>query len=104
VGCGCAASDLDYIEAFTPSPDTDMTLADALSAWPGKIVWANFPSSVHVASLETVRETTRRLLREAAPWDHFILGVTEDVPPDRWQENMLAVSKAIDEMAADRPR
>ena len=98
-----AASDLDYVEAFTPAPDTDMSLAEALSAWPGKIVWANFPSSVHVATLETVRETTQRLLREAAPGDRFILGVTEDIPPDRWQENMLAVSKAIDEMAAARP-
>ena len=59
--------------------------------------------TVHVATLETVRETTQRLLREAAPGDRFILGVTEDIPPDRWQENMLAVSKAIDEMAAARP-
>ncbi|MCX7037938.1 MAG: hypothetical protein NT005_02215 [Spirochaetes bacterium] len=97
-----AASDLDYVEAFTPAPDTDMTLAEALSAWPGKIVWANFPSSVHVAPLTTIRKTTRQLLREAAPGDRFILGITEDIPPDRWQENMLAVSETIDEMAAER--
>jgi hypothetical protein len=97
-----AASDLDYVEAFTPRPDTDMSLAEALAAWPRKIVWANFPSSVHVASLETIRETTRQLLREAAGENRFILGVTEDIPPDRWQENMLAVSETIDEMAAGR--
>ncbi len=94
-----AASDLDYVEAFTPAPDTDMSLADALSAWPGKTIWANFPSSVHVATLDTIRETTRRLLREAAPGDRFILGVTEDIPPDRWQENMLAISEVINDMA-----
>jgi len=28
---------LDYIEAFTPAPDTDMTLAAARKAWPDKV-------------------------------------------------------------------
>jgi hypothetical protein len=42
------ATDLDYIEAFTPAPDTDMTLGEARQAWPDKALWINFPSSVHL--------------------------------------------------------
>jgi len=35
-------SDLDWIEAFSPSPDTDMTAADARAAWPNKTLFINF--------------------------------------------------------------
>ena len=41
-------TDLDYIEAFTPAPDTDMSLGEARQAWPDKVLWLNFPSSVHL--------------------------------------------------------
>jgi hypothetical protein len=92
-----AESALDYVEAFTPAPDTDMSVAEALQAWPDKVLWINYPSSVHVASVERIEETSRQMLREAAPGDRFIMGVTEDVPKDRWQQNLLAISRVIDE-------
>ena len=102
-----AGSALDYVEAFTPAPDTDMSLADALAAWPDKVIWINFPSSVHLASIETIEQTTRRLIRDAAPGNRLIIGITEDIPQDRWQANMLAISRVIDEEAgvgcASRP-
>ena len=44
-----AEAPFDYIEAFTPAPDTDMTLREALDAWPDKVLWINFPSSLHLA-------------------------------------------------------
>ncbi|MBI3944922.1 MAG: hypothetical protein HY321_03315 [Armatimonadetes bacterium] len=90
-----AASALDYIEAFTPAPDTDMSLADARRAWPDKALWINFPSSVHLSSIETIEATTRRLLREAAPGDRFLVGITEDVPEERWRGNFLAISRVL---------
>ena len=93
-----ADSGLDYVEAFTPSPDTDMTLADALAAWPDKVLWINFPSSVHLADIATIKRTTRELLDAAASADgtnRLILGITEDIPPDRWQANLLAISEVI---------
>jgi len=93
-----ASSGLDYIEAFTPSPDTDLTLAEALAAWPDKVLWANFPSSVHLASLETIRRTTRELIEAARGTHRLILGITEDIPEDRWQGNLLAISEVIQEM------
>jgi uroporphyrinogen decarboxylase-like protein len=90
-----AESGLDYVEAFTPAPDTDLTLAEALAAWPDKVLWINFPSSLHLASLEVIEQTTRDLVATAAPGSRFILGITEDMPEDRWQENLLAISRSL---------
>ena len=95
-----AATDLDYIEAFTPAPDTDMTLAEARRAWPEKVLWINFPSSVHLASLEKIRQTTQDLLDQAGSCENFIMGITEDVPEDRWRTNLLEISSVLSRGAA----
>ena len=94
-----AKSGFDYIEAFTPCPDTDMTLADALAAWPDKVMWINFPSSVHLSDLATIRRTTRELIQAARGTNRLIMGITEDMPPDRWQGNLMAISDVINEVA-----
>jgi hypothetical protein len=90
-----AASPLDYVEALTPPPDCDTSVREALDMWPDKFVWVNFPSSLHVESLEAIEDATRQLLSEAAPGNRFILGITEDMPQERWQENMLAISRVL---------
>jgi len=97
-----ADSALDYVEAFTPAPDSDMSLSEALQAWPRKVIWINFPSSVHLSPVETIEESTRQLIREAAPGNRLIIGITEDIPEDRWQANMLAISRVIGEEARER--
>ena len=89
-------SEVDYVEAFTPEPDGDMSVAEARAAWPDKVLWINFPSSVHLLGIEAVREAARQILREAAPGDRFLMGVTEDVHPDRWQESFVAIMDVID--------
>ncbi|PKO23835.1 MAG: hypothetical protein CVU38_01810 [Chloroflexi bacterium HGW-Chloroflexi-1] len=90
-----ADSKIDYIEAFTPPPDCDMSVAEARRMWPDKVLWINFPSSVHLAEPSVIEETTRQILKEAAPGDRFLLGITEDVPPDRWQQNFSIISRVI---------
>ncbi len=91
-----AATSLDYIEAFTPPPDCDLAVDEALALWPGKILWVNFPSSVHLASTARIRAVTRELIAAGAPGDRLIIGITEDIPADRWQQNMLAIAATID--------
>lgn len=91
-----ARSGLDYVEAFTPAPDTDMSMADAREVWADKVLWINYPSSVHLSSIETIEEVTRQILRDAAPGDRLLVGITEDVPEDRWRENFLAISRVLD--------
>ena len=84
-------SDLDWIEAFTPSPDTDMSVADARRAWPGKTMFINYPSSVHLQPAAVIEETTKQILRDCAPGDRFIVGITENVPENRWRESFRTI-------------
>ena len=93
-----ADSALDYVEAFTPAPDTDLTLAEARELWPDKVLWINFPSSQHHKSHEEISAITRRLIAEAGDGRGLILGITEDVPPDRWADSfdaILTTSRAV---------
>jgi hypothetical protein len=90
-----AGSDLDYIEAFTPAPDTDMTLGEAREAWPDKVLWLNFPSSLHLGTDEQVELATVDLLDEVATVDGLIMGITEDIPVHRWQGSCRAIMDGL---------
>lgn len=94
-----AGSDLDYIEAFTPAPDTDMTLKEARDAWPDKVIWMNFPSSVHLSSDETIIDTTLNMLGELDSTDGIIMGITEDIPLNRWQKSCTAIMDGLEKFS-----
>jgi len=98
-----AGSDLDYVEAFTPAPDTDMTLAEARSAWPDKTLWINFPSSVHLRSDAEVEQFTVDMLSELDGIDGLIVGITEDIPQDRWQGSCRAIMDGLARHARANP-
>jgi len=91
------ASPLDWIEAFTPAPDTDMSMADARRLWPGKVLYINFPSSVHLQPPEEIERVTRQMLEEVAPGDRFIVGITETVPENRWRESFRTILETLNE-------
>ncbi len=90
-----ATSKMDYVEAFTPPPDCDLSVAEAREMWPDKILWINFPSSVFLKPDEEIEETTGQILQEAAPGNGFLISITEDMPPNRWQAGMLAINCGI---------
>jgi hypothetical protein len=98
-----AGTALDYIEAFTPSPDTDMTLKEARAAWPDKVIWLNFPSSVHLKSDDDVRQKTVELLNEAGSPNGLIMGITEDIPEDRWRSSCSAIMDGLEKHAEENP-
>jgi hypothetical protein len=91
---------MDVIEAFTPVPTCDVTVAQARAAWPDKVLWINFPSSVLLQPGEEIRAETLRILREAAPGDRFLIGITEDVPEDRWRDSLSTISQTLLEQGA----
>ncbi|MCC6581213.1 MAG: hypothetical protein IT440_12320 [Phycisphaeraceae bacterium] len=95
---------LDYIEAFTPAPDTDMTLAQARKAWPGKILWINFPSSQHLKSDAEVKQITLDLLDQLDDLSGLIFGITEDVPEHRWRQSCTAIMDGLEEHALRHPQ
>jgi len=98
-----AKSQLDVIEAFTPAPDTDMTVADARAAWPGKVLWINYPSSLHLASAERIRAATLELLKQARSDSRFIIGITENIPEHAWPASLAAIGEALVEAVAEVP-
>ena len=98
-----ARTPLDYIEAFTPAPDTDMTLAEARTAWPDKVLWINFPSSVHLQPDQAVVQKTCDLLEEAGHGDGLLVGITEDMPPERWERSCSAIMDGLDRHAREHP-
>ena len=91
-----AQTGLDYIEAFTPAPDTDMALRDARAAWPDKVLWLNFPSSVHLEPDEVVEQKTVDLLNELDSPHGIIMGITEDMPPNRWRHSLTAIMNGLE--------
>ncbi len=93
---GVARSKIDFVEAFTPPPTCDLSVAEARRLWPDKVLWINFPSTVHLFGPDVIEETMRQILAEAAPGDGFLVGITENVPPDRWQESFAVISRTID--------
>ncbi|OGV39539.1 MAG: hypothetical protein A2X48_12950 [Lentisphaerae bacterium GWF2_49_21] len=97
------STDLDYVEAFTPAPDTDMTLAEARKAWPDKVLWINFPSSVHLEDTAKVKQITCELLEQTGSMEGLLMGITEDMPPEKWQQSCLAIMDGLENHAADHP-
>jgi hypothetical protein len=93
-----ASTHLDYIEAFTPSPDTDMSLKEAADKWSDKVIWVNFPSSLHLQSDDVVYNHTVEMLSELSSVDKIIMGITEDVPSYRWQQSCLAIMNGLDKV------
>jgi hypothetical protein len=92
-----AKTNLDMIEAFTPPPMGDLPLNEARRMWKDKIIWANFPSSVSWNTKEEISLYMRNLLREIAPGDKFILGITEDIPQKTWKKTLETIASVMDE-------
>jgi len=96
-----ARSSLDFIEAFTPPPDCDTSVAEARAAWPGKVLSLNFPSSVHLRDAEAIRKVAAQIIEEAGDRRGFILGITEDVPPDALLRSAPAILDVIESCPLD---
>jgi hypothetical protein len=98
-----AETPLDYIEAFTPAPDTDMTLAEARAAWPDKVLWINFPSSAHLQADADIEQLTVALVEEAGGVEGLLFGVTEDMPESRWPHSCQAIMSGLERHTRDFP-
>jgi len=62
----------------------------------GHPIWINFPSEAHLSPQEEVEAVTLEILRQAAPGDGFLFGITENMPANCWQESMAAIGRVLD--------
>ena len=86
---------LDYIEAYDAGISPPVKAAR--EKWPEKVLWINWPSSWHLLDADSVYQKTKLLLDEASPCNGFIIGITEDIPEDRWQRNFKTIMNAIED-------
>lgn len=69
---------LDVIEAFTPPPMGDMTVAEARQAWPDKVLSLNVPGNLFGQSAEEIGRHVSQYVEEGGDKGRFILGCTEE--------------------------
>ncbi len=92
-----ATADLDIVEAMTPPPMGDLSIRDARQSWPGKALWINFTSSMHIASAAEIAEHTRQLLAETGNGRGFAISVTEDAPVAALECSLEVIAGVLEE-------
>ena len=91
-----ARTPIDIVEAFTPEPTGDLSLGEARRAWRDKVIWINFPSSVHVQPPDEVAAVTRDLLKQSGTGEGVLFGVTENVPAFAWERSLVAITDVLE--------
>lgn len=86
---------LDFIDAFTPFPDTDLDMKTAKETWQDKIIVINFPSSVHIKDEKQIRKITEQLIEQAYPVDKFIINITENIPSEHWEKSLKVINQVL---------
>ena len=82
-----AAGGIDCIESFSlPEVGGDLSLAEALDAWPDRAVAANFPAPLCLGDDAEIAAFAGRILSTIADRSNpFMLQVSEDIPADSWK-------------------
>ena len=88
-------TDLPVMEAFTPPPDGNFSVREARERWPGKVLWLNFPSSVHLREPQEVARVTEELVEEAGDCHGFAVGITENIPASVGARSLKAIGGAL---------
>ncbi len=93
----CIASvDIDIIEAFTPPPMCNMTIAKARAAWPLKVLSINFPGTLFGEPAEVIERYTCEYMEEAGNEGRFVIGCTEEFDFSRFEHTFSAITRAME--------
>ncbi|MBI2958657.1 MAG: hypothetical protein HYY32_07440 [Chloroflexi bacterium] len=91
---------IDMAEAFCPAPMTSVTTADLRKAWGDRVVvWGGMPAILFEPqySDEEFDAYVRKLFKEIAPGNAFIVGMGDNVPFDGNIERVGRIVELIDE-------
>jgi len=83
------------IDSFSPPPDNDNPVDEALRIWPEMRLLVNFPSSVHLQPPQRVYEVAAELLQQGGHSGRLQLQISENVPPGAWRSSFPQIVKAI---------
>ena len=92
----CIASvDIDIIEAFTPPPMEQMTIAQARQAWPDKVLSINFPGTLFNESSEVIEKYVWEYMEQGGNEGKFVIGCTEEFDFTKFKHTFLAITRAM---------
>jgi hypothetical protein len=91
-----ADSKLSGLDSFSPAPDNDTTVSEAVQLWPEKRLFINFPSSIHLCPSEQVRAEAEAILQTAGHTGRLQLQISENVPPSVWKTSLPQIIDAIE--------
>lgn len=94
---GLARTSLPVIEAFTPPPMGNLSVAEAKTAWPEKVIWVNFPGNLFLEPPETIKAYMLDLLEKSAPGGRLVIGCTEEFPISDFDKTFQAIGQALAE-------
>lgn len=83
------------LDSFSPPPDNDLSVAEAVALWPEMRLGLNFPSSVHLAQPEEIYQCATRILEEGGRTGRLQIQVSENVPPGVWRTSYPEIVRAI---------
>jgi len=90
---------IDIVEAVHPPPMGDLPLAEALSLWPDKVIWAGFPGAVYALGPQETRTFALDFLRDIAPGDRLAIAMNTEGQVSN--QNLLALTSVLEK--ADLP-
>jgi len=94
----CIASvDIDIIEAFTPPPMCDMTIAEARAAWPDKVLSINFPGTLFGESSEVIEKYVYEYMEQGGNEGKFVIGCTEEFDFARFEHTFSSIARAMEQ-------
>ncbi|MEW5815543.1 MAG: uroporphyrinogen decarboxylase family protein [Spirochaetota bacterium] len=83
------------LDSFSPPPDNDTSVKDAVTLWPEMRLLLNFPSSVHLADEKTIYAATMNILEQGGHTGRLQIQVSENPPPGVWKVSYPQIVKAI---------
>jgi hypothetical protein len=89
-----AATSIDIVEAVHPPPMGDLSLGEALAAWPDKAIWVGFPSSAYALGTKAVRDCAAELLADVGTGERLAIAMsTENLVSN---EHLLALTSVLE--------
>jgi hypothetical protein len=83
------------LDSFSPQPDNDTSVAEALAQWPHMMLMMNFPSSVHIGTPDYIRAVTRQILAEGGGSGRLQVQLSENVPSPAWRTSLPIIVEEI---------
>jgi hypothetical protein len=75
----------DIVESFTPPPEGDMGLEEALALWPGKVLWLTLPFYAYRS--DDALRAYLRMIRKVSCGVRLLPEIAEYFPAETWQRH-----------------